>query len=208
MQTPRRAQDPFHLDWYLEESAFLADVNNDRPQKNETYKTALTALQRFVMYQFDNDITVVPRGSSHFGFNNGTQLASAVLAGGCRQPGLSALGPALPGRGISHTASRQPAATTTAPLPYPYTHARALSTPSPCPRQIPLRNQTQYLEDWLGLRTLDESGRLVMDRCPGFHMQFTLDWFEDHVVSPLLAVPVSQGPGTWGERGAAALAVA
>lgn len=46
-----------------------------------------------------------------------------------------------------------------------------------------------YRDDRLGLRTLHESGRLTLANCPGFHMQFTLDWFEQHVL-PHVAVPV------------------
>lgn len=33
-------------------------------------------------------------------------------------------------------------------------------------------------EDWLGLRSLDEQGKLLFEEAPGAHMQFTLDWFK------------------------------
>lgn len=52
-----------------------------------------------------------------------------------------------------------------------------------------------YREDWIGLRELQEGGRLVRDRCPGQHMQFGLDWFGEHVVHMYLAVPANS---TWG----------
>ncbi|KFM25258.1 Palmitoyl-protein thioesterase 1 [Auxenochlorella protothecoides] len=122
-------KDPYHLDWYRETSGFLADINNDRDARNSSYVAALTSLRSLVLYQFDNDLTVVPRESSQFGFYNGT-----------------------------HTESMEESAA--------------------------------YRDDRLGLRTLNESGRLTLANCPGFHMQFTLDWFEQHVL-PHVAVPVA-----------------
>uniref|UniRef100_A0A1D1ZX72 Palmitoyl-protein thioesterase 1 n=1 Tax=Auxenochlorella protothecoides TaxID=3075 RepID=A0A1D1ZX72_AUXPR len=122
-------KDPYHLDWYRETSGFLADINNDRDARNSSYVAALTSLRSLVLYQFDNDLTVVPRESSQFGFYNGT-----------------------------HTESMEETAA--------------------------------YRDDRLGLRTLNESGRLTLANCPGFHMQFTLDWFEQHVL-PHVAVPVA-----------------
>ena len=47
---------------------------------------------------------------------------------------------------------------------------------------IPLREQAMYTEDWLGLRALDESGRLVMAECPGQHMWFTDAWLKENVL--------------------------
>lgn len=41
-------------------------------------------------------------------------------------------------------------------------------------------------EDWIGLRTLDESNRLVFAEAPGAHMHFTMDWFEEHIVDKYL----------------------
>ena len=51
---------------------------------------------------------------------------------------------------------------------------------------VPLRESRLYLEDWLGLRALDESGRLVMFDCPGQHMAFGDDWFVANVFEPHL----------------------
>ena len=31
-------------------------------------------------------------------------------------------------------------------------------------------------EDWIGLRTLNEAGKLVFDEIPGGHMHFNLEW--------------------------------
>ncbi|KAG6155915.1 hypothetical protein E4U37_000755 [Claviceps purpurea] len=44
---------------------------------------------------------------------------------------------------------------------------------SPEGRAIGLRDRTMYKEDWLGLRVLDERGRLKFRSVPGEHMQIT-----------------------------------
>lgn len=36
---------------------------------------------------------------------------------------------------------------------------------------VGLREQLLYTEDWIGLRRLDEAGRLVLAEAPGGHMQ-------------------------------------
>lgn len=59
-------RDPEDLDSYLENSNFLADINNDRTVKNATYKKNMEKLDNFVMYMFGNDTTVVPKESAFF----------------------------------------------------------------------------------------------------------------------------------------------
>ena len=54
--------------------------------------------------------------------------------------------------------------------------------------QLTMEETALYQEDWIGLKQLQEGGRLVRGRCPGFHMQFTLDWFEEHVARKYLVV--------------------
>lgn len=51
---------------YLESSSFLADINNERREKNAQYKKNLASLTKFVMYQFANDTVVIPKDSSWF----------------------------------------------------------------------------------------------------------------------------------------------
>jgi len=63
-------QDPKNEDEYLKYSVFLADINNNLAQKNETYKQNLMTLQNFVMVQFLNDTMVQPKESEWFGFYN------------------------------------------------------------------------------------------------------------------------------------------
>ncbi|KAI1152352.1 palmitoyl-protein thioesterase 1 [Nemania diffusa] len=59
-------RDPADLDSYLAHSNFLADINNERPLKNETYARHIAALENLVLYVFDDDTTVVPKESGWF----------------------------------------------------------------------------------------------------------------------------------------------
>jgi len=117
-------KDPMEIPTYLASSGFLADINNERTQKNSTYKTNLSTLNQFVMFQFTEDTVVVPKESEFFGY----------YADGS----------------TSHL--------------------------------LKLQQMDIYTEDWIGLKTLDESERLQFLPCPGNHMQFTLDWFIANVI--------------------------
>lgn len=99
-------------DSYLENSNFLADINNERALKNEQYKKNIASLTNFVMYMFEDDTTAIPKQSSWFAEVNGTEIT-------------------------------------------------------------PLRKQTQYKEDWIGLRQLDDKGGLRFRSITGEHMQIT-----------------------------------
>lgn len=108
-------RDPEDLAPYLAHSNFLADVNNEREGKrNGTYKANLRRLERFVMFVFGEDRTVVPKESGWFAEVNGT---SGEVTG--------------------------------------------------------LRDRRMYVEDWLGLRALDEGGRLEFREAPGRHMELS-----------------------------------
>jgi len=69
-------RDPNQYEEYLEYSNFLADINNERLLKNQTYKENLGKLERFVMYLFDDDETVVPKETGWFSEVNGTEVTS------------------------------------------------------------------------------------------------------------------------------------
>ena len=98
----------------------MADINNDRDEKNPKYKTNLLKLEKLVLIKFAQDSVVVPRESEWFGFYV-----------------------------IGQTAQM---------LDY---------------------NQTQlYVQDWIGLKTLDETGRLDFHSSPGDHLQFTDEFFQ------------------------------
>ncbi|KAI9718615.1 MAG: hypothetical protein M1812_004066 [Candelaria pacifica] len=65
-------RDPEDLENYLEFSNFLASVNNERDTKNTTYRENLIDLERFVMYVFADDTTVVPKETGWFSEVNST----------------------------------------------------------------------------------------------------------------------------------------
>ncbi|CAI6330638.1 unnamed protein product [Periconia digitata] len=57
---------------YLDNSNFLADINNERARKNKTYARNLASLHKFAMYVFDDDTTVIPKESGWFAQTNET----------------------------------------------------------------------------------------------------------------------------------------
>ena len=66
---------------------------------------------------------------------------------------------------------------------------------------VPLRESAELYgeDDRLGLRQLDEGGRLELVHAPGMrHMHFSLAWFTDSVVRPYLAVVAGGGGGGGG----------
>ncbi|KAI1134407.1 alpha/beta-hydrolase [Hypoxylon sp. FL0543] len=67
-------RDPNDLESYLEYSNFLADINNEREIKNETYAKNIAKLENFVMYIFENDTTVIPKETGWFEEVNGTEI--------------------------------------------------------------------------------------------------------------------------------------
>lgn len=67
-------QEPRNIDSYKAHNVFLADINNDRDTKNPLYKKNLSTLEKFVLFRFEHDTTVVPRDSAWFGWYDGTQL--------------------------------------------------------------------------------------------------------------------------------------
>ncbi|CAG8480793.1 7672_t:CDS:2, partial [Diversispora eburnea] len=51
---------------------------------------------------------------------------------------------------------------------------------------IPIRKQKMYLEDWIGLKKLDESGNLVFKEIVGDHLVYTYETFKEEVLDPYL----------------------
>lgn len=51
----------------------------------------------------------------------------------------------------------------------------------------PLRKSKIYIEDWLGLRSLDAAGRLHFLSTVGNHLQFTDSWFEQIIIKQFLS---------------------
>lgn len=65
-------RDPEDLENYFEFSNFLADINNERKVKNDTYKANMQKLGRFITFMFADDKTVVPKESAFFSEVNTT----------------------------------------------------------------------------------------------------------------------------------------
>ncbi|CAN8101824.1 unnamed protein product [Discula destructiva] len=59
---------------YLENSNFLADINNERADKSSVYKRRLAEVAHFVMFMFEEDTTVIPKESAWFSEVNGTEV--------------------------------------------------------------------------------------------------------------------------------------
>ncbi|KAF1345081.1 Alpha/Beta hydrolase protein [Delphinella strobiligena] len=64
---------------YVLHSNFLADVNNEGETKNRVYRRRLAGLERFVMYVFEEDKTVLPKESGWFADVNATSLEVTEL---------------------------------------------------------------------------------------------------------------------------------
>lgn len=60
--------DPLQEQLYRNRSIFLADINNEKQPRNESYKTNLIKLKNLVLVQFLNDTIVQPKESSWFQF--------------------------------------------------------------------------------------------------------------------------------------------
>lgn len=65
-------RDPEDLEAYIEHSNFLADVNNEREEKNATYRENLASLNRFAMLMFADDTVAHPKESAWFAEVNAT----------------------------------------------------------------------------------------------------------------------------------------
>ena len=60
--------DPLAEQEYRDNSLFLADINNEGPEKNESYKENLAALDNLVPVHFTEDTIVDPTQSEAFGW--------------------------------------------------------------------------------------------------------------------------------------------
>ncbi|KAH8828523.1 palmitoyl-protein thioesterase [Flagelloscypha sp. PMI_526] len=131
-------RDPEHYSEYLEASQFLAQLNNEHPdRRNSTYAKNFASLENLVLAIFTEDETVIPKESSWFG-------AEAIEEGDHFSQSRNGQSPLV-----------------TAPLE----------------RQIiPMRLQPLYQEDWVGLRSLDEAGKVFFETCEGPHMAISGCW--------------------------------
>lgn len=66
-------------DSYLESSNLLADINNERALKNKQYAKNIAKMENFVLYEFANDTTVLPKESEWFAEVNVTSAEVTPL---------------------------------------------------------------------------------------------------------------------------------
>lgn len=124
-------KDPRDKAAYLQQSRWLASVNNERGgSRRASYREHMLQLQRYVLIEALNDTMVTPHESESHGF---------FAWGGSR-------------------------------------------------RVVPMRETDEYRDDAIGLRTLDESGRLVVSRFEGDHLGFSPEFWQREVLAHL-------GPG-------------
>ncbi|KAG0047179.1 hypothetical protein BGZ83_007727 [Gryganskiella cystojenkinii] len=63
-------KDPKNLQTYLQRNIFLPDINNELELKNETYAAHLSSINKLVMIMFMEDVTVKPKETAWFGFQD------------------------------------------------------------------------------------------------------------------------------------------
>jgi len=61
-------KDVHNYNTYLESSTFLADINNERHDKNQRYKNRFRMLERVVLIKFSQDTIIIPRETAWFQF--------------------------------------------------------------------------------------------------------------------------------------------
>ncbi|KAF7056318.1 hypothetical protein CFC21_063735 [Triticum aestivum] len=123
---------PTDMDDYLKGCRFLPKLNNEIPgERNATYKERFSSLENLVLIMFENDIVVIPRETSWFGYYPD-----------------GAFEPVLP------------------------------------PQQTKL-----YQEDWIGLKALDEAGRVKFVSVPGGHLGISNSDMRKHIVPYLKDKP-------------------
>jgi len=71
-------KDPLNYDGYLEENVFLADINNERENKNSTYKKHITSLNTMVLVASEVDVIIYPKTSAWFEFYEPNSIAKVI----------------------------------------------------------------------------------------------------------------------------------
>lgn len=122
--------DPFKLDTYVQKSVYLADIDNLRPQKNETYRRNMLGLHRLLLVHSTKDKVIYPHESTMW------------------------------------------------------------ATFAPKSRNVirPLQETEMYQKDWIGLRTLAESGRLRVANSTIAHNDYVSATFDKEFLP--LAIPI------------------
>lgn len=179
-------QEPDHLDKYLASNIFLPDINNEKEPKTKLYADNLAMLDSFIMIRFSNDTvgkkcawpyflcfdfsqeieSSLETCQSHCTyccvFNNGLICHLKQLVR-CRHQLIIECG-------LFAVVPRDSAW-------FSFYDGKNM---------IPIREQAIYKEDWIGLKKLDAKGMLLFDECPGNHMQFSWEFFQENVVEKYL----------------------
>jgi len=141
------------MERYLATNHFMTSINNEIPARfNQTYKDNLLALEGLVLVLFDRDKTVVPMESGWFGsyaIPDEKEIQRLAVE--------------------SERLAEQASDSLTLPWPLPWQDP---------PTVIPMRQQPLYLDDTIGLRTLDEAGKVYLEACAGEHMQLPKECWE------------------------------
>ena len=116
--------DPLHFDTYVQKSKFIAEINNEKTEKNASYAINLAKLENFVLVKYTEGTLGLPVETEHFEFYAPGQ-ADVIL---------------------------------------------------------PLRESPIYVEDRIGLKALDEAGKLHLLECEADHMQFSRQWLIDNII--------------------------
>ena len=119
-------KDRYNYDTYLKYSSYLADINNERPVKNPSYKAKITSLEKMLLVVNEVDDVVDPPTSGWFDFY---AVNSDTI--------------------------------------------------------VPRRESDFFKQDYLGIRELEESGRITFARFKGTHVKYTHEELENYFV-PLL----------------------
>ena len=120
--------DPLQFDTYVEKSKFIAEINNEKAVKNESYAVNLNKLKNFIVIKHNQDTKVEPKESEHFEYY----------------------------------------------------------APGQAKEILPLRESPIYTEDRIGLKTMDEAGKLHFFSVEGNHLHFTREWFTENIINPFL----------------------
>ncbi|KAG6332607.1 hypothetical protein ID866_6485 [Astraeus odoratus] len=157
-------RDPAQLGLYMTANTFLADINNEvllPPARNATYAHRLASLQNLVLVLFEQDKTVVPKESAWFGSEAppGQDLEFSS------SPSFESHNP--PQRGYQLSSP---------PSSLGSHHNQRPFSPVTAATVVPMRLQPLYIDDYIGLRSLDEREAVTLATCPGEHMQLTGCW--------------------------------
>ncbi|XP_021893636.1 palmitoyl-protein thioesterase 1-like [Carica papaya] len=117
---------PKDIPEYLKKCKFLPKLSNELPNKNPIYKQRFSSLQNLVLIMFENDLMLIPKETSWFGY--------------------------YPDGGDA---------------------------------VIPTQQTKLYMEDWIGLKSLDEGGRVKYISVPGGHLNISTEDTQKYVVSYL-----------------------